>query len=328
MIYTNFHLPDDRYGKVTVVQMPFGSPGLAFFRDVVSKRYNIEALLIANPSTKMLILLALLKFFLVAPYPIFVFDLILKYPFSLKDRVIAKLKGVCVRRLNYIIAIHRDTSGYELHYGIRKNQFIYVPFKANNFDFRDTITTKNGDYIVALGASQRDYKTLIESAANLDQKVVIVCSDENAKKHNADVGVDAQYPPNVTRIRETVDSSTWYSYLAGSKFVVIPILETAIQPAGISVYLEAMILGKAVVVSEGASSNSILEHEKNALLVPPGNAQKLAQALDRLASDSRLRESLAEAGYAYAFSLGNDADLRKNILSCVKATLEHLQKKP
>lgn len=319
MIYTNFKLPDDLDKEV--VLMPYGSADFSFFKDVLAKRNKISALLIANPSTKMLILLAILKIFLSAPYPIFIFDLILKYPVSFKEKIIARLKGFCVRKLEYILAIHKDTSGYETYYGLKKNSFIYVPFKANNFDIRDAISVSGGDYIVALGASQRDYKTLIESASRVDHKIVIVCSDENAQKHNADVGVDALYPKNVTRIRETVDSATWYSYLANAKFVVVPILQTAIQPAGISVYLEAMILGKAVVVSEGASSNFILENEKNALLVPPGDGSKLADALNRLASDTELRKSIANAGYSYALSLGNDAKLRENILNTIKVTL-------
>jgi glycosyltransferase involved in cell wall biosynthesis len=321
MIYTNFELPENLQGHMNVALMPYSSPGFSFFKDVFGKRNKISALLIANPSTKMLTLLALLKVFYLARYPIFIFDLILKCPFSYREKVVAGLKGFCIRRINFIITIHKDTSGYELYYGLRNSQFIYVPFKANNFDFRDIIKVQDGDYIVALGASQRDYKTLIDAASQIDYKIVIVCSDDNARKHNADIGEDACYPSNVTRIRETLDSETWYDYLAGARFVVIPILEAAIQPAGVSVYLEAMILGKAVVISEGASTNYILEHEKNAFLVPPGNAKKLAEALNRLAEDSVLRESLALAGRMYAQSLGNDAKLRENILKSINTAL-------
>lgn len=315
MIYTNFKLPDAANCDATVTMMGNSSSGFNSVIDLFKQRRHMSALLIANPSTKMLFQLGIMKLFYLIKCPVFLFDLILKSPKTRTERIIAKIKGALVRLMDFIFVIHKDTSGYEQFYNLKKSQFIYVPFKANNFDFKDQISITGGDYVVALGASQRDYRTLIDSAQWVDDKIVIVCSDENAQKHNANVGNDANYPSNVVRIRETIDSETWYKYLAGSKFVVIPILETAIQPAGVSVYLEAMILKKAVVISEGASTKYILENEKHALLVPANDPQKLADAIFRMSQDSNLRDRIAQTGYDYALALGNDAKLRENILN-------------
>jgi glycosyltransferase involved in cell wall biosynthesis len=299
--------------------MNFSSPGWEFTRVLLKRRRVLSALVFANPTTKFLMYLGVMRMFGIIICPIFLFDLILKRPNSFKERFIAKIKGLFIRVLDYIFVIHKDTSGYESFYGLRKKQFVYVPFKANNFDTRETIPVSEGDYIVALGASQRDYKTLVEAARYTDLKIVIVCSDENAIGNNADLGDVNNYPANVNRIRESVDSKTWYGLLAQSRFVVIPILSSAIQPAGISVYLEAMILKKAVIVSEGASTNFILENNQQALLVPANDPKAMTAALKRMNDDESLRKHIANTGYEYALSLGNDAKLRENILSLILA---------
>jgi glycosyltransferase involved in cell wall biosynthesis len=317
MIYTNFKLPSDVNSKKNVELMNFSSAGLTFTLDLLKRRQTLSALLFANPTTKFLIYLGFMRVFRVIKCPIFLFDLILKRPNSFTERFVAKLKGVFIRFMDYIFVIHKDTSGYQSFYGLKKNQFIYVPFKANNFDTRGDFLVSEGDYVVALGASQRDYKTLIDAAKHTDLKIVIVCSDENAVGNNAILGDVNSYPANVNRIRENVDSKTWYGLLAQSKFVVIPILSSAIQPAGISVYLEAMILKKAVVVSQGASTNFILENNRHAILVPPDDPKALALALNRMGGDESLRKSIENSGYEYALSLGNDAKLRENILKLI-----------
>jgi glycosyltransferase involved in cell wall biosynthesis len=63
-----------------------------------------------------------------------------------------------------------------------------------------------------------------------------------------------------------------------------------------NVLLEALALETPVAATRVAGVPSVLEHEVNGLLVEPGDATALAQALARLATDVELRESLAAAG--------------------------------
>ncbi len=315
MIVTNFTLPE-RSGVVWQQSLQIDRPNknaIASALALVTGRLGIEAILYANPTTFGVVLLALLKMLRLINRPIFIFDLILKYPSSSVERCIAKSKGFFLRSFERIIVIHKDTSGYEKYYGLKGSQFVYVPFKANNFDSANDDQIKEGDYVVALGASQRDYPTFIAAAAQVGVRSVIVCSDEGAINNNADVGKVEEYPPNVHRIREFIPGPRWYQWLAESLFVVVPIKATAIQPAGISVYLEAMRLRKATIVSAGASANQVLVDEETALVVPAGDPEALAQAMQRLISDPQLRKRIEENGFAYAQSLGNDSRLRADI---------------
>ncbi|MBF0268016.1 MAG: glycosyltransferase family 4 protein [Alphaproteobacteria bacterium] len=74
-----------------------------------------------------------------------------------------------------------------------------------------------------------------------------------------------------------------------SRFVIIPIKDT-IQPSGQSACLQAMSMGKAVILSRiaGLWDNELLKDGETCLLVPPGDAQALAQAVRRLQADPGL----------------------------------------
>jgi glycosyltransferase involved in cell wall biosynthesis len=59
---------------------------------------------------------------------------------------------------------------------------------------------------------------------------------------------------------------------------------------------EYMAAGVPVVAGRIGQLDELLEHDRNALLVPPGDAAALAAALDRLVRDPALRRRIAAAG--------------------------------
>jgi len=62
--------------------------------------------------------------------------------------------------------------------------------------------------------------------------------------------------------------------------------------------LEAAACGRPLVATDVPGCREIARPGLNALLVPPDDAQALADAIDRLASDSDLRQRLGRAGRA------------------------------
>ena len=59
------------------------------------------------------------------------------------------------------------------------------------------------------------------------------------------------------------------------------------------VLIEAMSMGKPVITTDVGGIPEIIEHRKNGLLVPPGDALSLARAIKELTEDCSLREELA-----------------------------------
>jgi glycosyltransferase involved in cell wall biosynthesis len=75
--------------------------------------------------------------------------------------------------------------------------------------------------------------------------------------------------------------------------------------------VEALALGLPVVASDLPSTRELLRHEENALLAPPGDAQALARALERLCRDRALARRLSQAGRQTAQDMTYDARARK-----------------
>ena len=61
--------------------------------------------------------------------------------------------------------------------------------------------------------------------------------------------------------------------------------------------LEAMAMGKAVIVSNIEANREIVEHNLNGLLIPPRSPEKLAAAIQQLAASKELRRSLGARAY-------------------------------
>lgn len=86
--------------------------------------------------------------------------------------------------------------------------------------------------------------------------------------------------------------------LRGAQVLALPSVPTRSgKREGIPVALmEAMASGVPVVASGISGIPELVEHERNGLLVPPRNSPALADALERLYGNPRLRQCLAKAG--------------------------------
>src|SRR5437870_13787013 len=76
--------------------------------------------------------------------------------------------------------------------------------------------------------------------------------------------------------------------------VVVPVVESDFQ-AGVTVVLEAMAMGKAVVATAARGWANVIEDGVDGLLVPPGDARALRGALTRVLEDDVLRARLGRA---------------------------------
>ena len=100
------------------------------------------------------------------------------------------------------------------------------------------------------------------------------------------------------------------------KPVVIPVISGVIQPAGISAYLETMILGEPVVITRGASTEGTLQVDLS-VTGPPGDAQALRDAVRRVWNDDALRQRLPDNGRQYKLSLGDHERLLADLRSAI-----------
>ena len=307
-------------GKVQQIQ--FGLPPIRSPRFIVSilrnlwKVRNGTAIFVSIPGAAELLFLFMAKMLYGRRLTTFTFDLLLRAPETRLDRWSVRVKRMLLRAIDVFICVHKDVSGYARTYGIPPERCEYVAFKPNNWDLTGDVVSRDGDYVVALGASHRDYRLLIEAVKDVGIPIKIILPKERMKMHNADLG-ESSLPANVEHLETHDGRLGWNRYMAESRLVVIPILPGVIQPAGVSVYLEAMALGKPVVITRGASTEGILD-DRLAVLVPPGDAQALRAAIVEVWNDAALRQSLGTAAKAYAQSLGDHKRLVADIRDVIQ----------
>jgi glycosyltransferase involved in cell wall biosynthesis len=144
--------------------------------------------------------------------------------------------------------------------------------------------------IVSAGREHRDYATLVSA---LPRSAELFVADHSVFSPDAWGRAPAYWPPHVRR--GALDPIGLRELYARAAVVVVPVVDTDF-PAGITTLLEAMAMGKAVVVSGTDALCEVVDDGKSGVVVPTGDVGAMAEALDALLADSATRQALgAEA---------------------------------
>ena len=284
---------------------------------------NYDGFLIANPIWDLLLLCFISKYILRNKTSLIVFDILLKKPERfLKNRLFSYIIRILCASIDKFLCNHLDTSGYEKYYKIPHNKFYYIPFKANNYDIISQFNIRDEGYILANGASFRDFDTFIMAINKTGYPAKIVLPGSAIAGFHNTYFKEEKSSPNVMIIRHDFDRFTWNEYMANSRIVVIPIMKDTIQSAGISVLLEAMALGKPVIVTEGVATKGILSQDA-AITVPPGDYLALYKEIMKLWNNEGYRKKLSENAKKFALSFGGADRMVKDIINSIIFFLEN-----
>lgn len=242
-------------------------------------------------------------------------DLLVADSHTLRDRLEYFIKRILLGRAYKFLVHQRNTAMYQSYFSITADKFYYLPFKVNGLEIIKSITPTDQGYVFCGGKSRRDFPTLIEAARSLPYPVTIVTTGKQDLAHHGSYLQEANLPPNVTpkRLAGIGQALPFIQYMAASRLVVIPLLKNAFTQAGIAVYLQAMALGKCVIISAGPGIEDVIPADC-AIIVPPGNPDALREAIRSMWLDDSRRESIAANGKRYALGLGGEERLFRDII--------------
>jgi len=160
--------------------------------------------------------------------------------------------------------------------GIPEHKLRRIPFHADHRFFYP-MDIPEQKMICSAGLEWRDYPTMIEAVRDLDVEVRLGAASPWSKHKNETE--NRTLPPNVTARRYAYDELR--QLYAESRLVVVPLYETDFQ-AGVTSLLEAMAMGKAVIVSRITGQRDVVVDGVNGLYVPPGDPAALRAAIVRL----------------------------------------------
>jgi len=220
------------------------------------------------------------------------------------------------------IAVHsivqREIAISEL--GIPAEQVALVPYQVDPEFWHPQPEVEEERLVASAGLEHRDYPTLFRAVAGLDARVVIGAASHWSRQRSTVEGADV--PANVDI--GSFDYRALRQVYARSSVVVVPLYDVDFQ-AGVTTILEAMAMGKAVVVTHTQGQIDVVEDrraatrgpvprirpvsllravareageevEPNGFYVPAGDHEALRRALVYLLDHPSERKQLGEAG--------------------------------
>lgn len=173
---------------------------------------------------------------------------------------------------------------YVDHFGIPREKMVAQRFHHTLTGY-DIGKVESKAYIFSGGDSMRDYATLIEAARGVKMRVVI------ATRTKPDPSL--KIPDNV-RVK-AVSHAEFRRLMAGAYLIVFPLRMDNIRTSGQQSYLNAMALGKAVVVTDTLDAPYYIDHGKTGILTPSGNALALRAAINDLLDNPHKARALGAA---------------------------------
>lgn len=189
----------------------------------------------------------------------------------------------CFSSVHLCICSSRTECGYyEQVFSWPPEKFHFVPLHTDPDLLEHEVG--NDGFMISAGRTCRDYGTLITAFEDTTIPLFIVASPGN---------VDVVKSPHV-KVFYDMPGSEFVKLLARSLAVVLPLQDRKIS-VGQSVLLQAMTLGKAVVVSRVNGTDDYVEHMKTGIVVPPYDPKAIREAVTMLIDDEGLRKTLGNA---------------------------------
>lgn len=168
-------------------------------------------------------------------------------------------------------------------FNVTEDKFPVVLFHTTIPDVK--IEIHEGDYLFAGGDTGRDYRTLIEAVRGLPYKLIIAA----LQRHHFN-GINI--PDNVKII--TVNGDEFMRLIAGCRAMVLPLFGKVLQAGGQQTFLNAMAMGKAVIVADDNSADEYISNGVDGLIIPPENVEAMRSAIISAMNDAAFCKTIGE----------------------------------
>jgi glycosyltransferase involved in cell wall biosynthesis len=172
----------------------------------------------------------------------------------------------------------------------RPEQLAFVPFGVDQETFAPAGPPDDDDgYVLVVGRDRgRDWTTTFDALRNVPSPVKVCARPSDLR--------GCAVPANVETLGY-VDRDVYRTLLGRARVVVVS-TRPVLYPSGQSVLLEAMSMGRAVVVTDTPALSGYIQDGLTALAVPPGDASALRDRIRDAFGDDALRRRLGAGGRA------------------------------
>jgi hypothetical protein len=153
-------------------------------------------------------------------------------------------------------------------WGVDPARVAYTPFTVTLDAEQLAAEAPAGEAVFAGGNSLRDYGPLLDAAPGIGAPVVLATTQ---------VDRHTRLAPNVRA--GPLQHADYVEELRRARVVVVPLAENRWRSAGQQTYLNAMALGKPVVVTDAMGVRDYVEDGVTGLIVAPGDARAMGEAV-------------------------------------------------
>ena len=173
--------------------------------------------------------------------------------------------------------------------------FSYVSSPLDRFDSTQNI---NNGPMMSLGVAKRDYTTLVNALRNLPQ-----CSAEifvSSRYKDQFQGALPEAAPDWVKFEPPISEEGLKEKYKQARFVIVPLMTDTVYSAGCTGILEAAAAGKAVIATRTLWTQDYIRDGVTGILVPPGDAEAMRQAIDDLWRNPTKAEAMGKAARKFA----------------------------
>ena len=180
--------------------------------------------------------------------------------------------------------------------GVVRMPIAIIPFSTAMAERRENISEKNEIIFVGRLVERKGVAYLIKAFARITESIphrLVIIGDGPERENLEGLASDLKKKHRVV-FTGTITDDKLKEYYRSCSFLVLPaIYDKKGDTEGLGVVLlEAMSYGKPVIASGVGGITDIVVNGKNGFLVPHADSIALAQAMERMAKNKRLRKSL------------------------------------
>jgi glycosyltransferase involved in cell wall biosynthesis len=185
-----------------------------------------------------------------------------------------------------------ESQRYAEAYGVSEAKFAFVPH--HHTLHRYTYELADNGYVFTGGNADRDYGLFFEAVRDLPVTCVLATNRPALLSGLA-------VPANVRIV--SASPAEFRQLMARARIVVMPMRATLLHAGAQQSILNAMCMGKAVVLTDPEGGSDYIENGKTGVLIPYDDAAALSDAIRRLLDDPVEADAIGQRARAVAQGL-------------------------
>lgn len=251
---------------------------LCLYQGFKALRYlgKVDVVLSLSALNTLLLLLIKTLFHPLLRFKLILIDVAVARKIPPTNRLGILLLRLLFSRVDAIVCFISSKKLYWSKYVGFPDKAMFIPEGVNPDQYTPNFASE-GDYVISVERAARDYDTLFSAVKDLEVKlIVIVGSDPMQDKVESELFRSNAVKPfhNIEIMREVPPYLT-QKLVAGSRFVILSLSDIPFGSGGISVLLESMAMGKAVILTRTHHTIDYIENLETGIFSKPNNPEDL-----------------------------------------------------